>query len=100
VHLFTMTLSSPRMVYKYIAAVGSATDQASYRGGPGFDPRSGHVGFCCGQSGTGGQVSSEHFGFPCKFSFHRLLYIDHLSSGAGTVGKTVADVPSGLGLLG
>jgi hypothetical protein len=35
-----------------------------------------------------GQVFSEYFGFPCQFSFHRLLHIDHhLSSGAGTIGK-------------
>jgi hypothetical protein len=40
-----------------------------------------------------GQVSSEYFGFPC-FSFHCLLH--HLSSAAGTIGRTVADVPSGL----
>jgi hypothetical protein len=32
------------------------------------------------------QVFSEYFGFPCQFSFHRLLNIHHhLSSGAGTV---------------
>jgi hypothetical protein len=43
------------------------------------------------------QVFSEYFGFPCQFSFHRLLNIHHqLSSGAGTVGQTVAGVPSGL----
>jgi hypothetical protein len=45
-----------------------------------------------------GQVSSEYFGFPCQFSFHRLLHIHHLSSGAGTTGQLVADVPSGLSL--
>jgi hypothetical protein len=37
------------------------------------------------------QGFSEHFGYPCQFSFHRLLHTHHLSSGAGT-----ADVPSGL----
>jgi hypothetical protein len=43
------------------------------------------------------QVLSEYFGFLCQFSFHRLLHIyHHLSSGAGTVGRLVADVPSGL----
>jgi hypothetical protein len=43
-----------------------------------------------------GQVFSEYFGFPSQFSFHRLLHIHHhLSSGAGTIGQTVADVPSG-----
>jgi hypothetical protein len=44
------------------------------------------------------QVFSEYFGFLCKFSFHRLLHIDNLSSGAGKIGPIVADVPSGLGL--
>jgi hypothetical protein len=44
-----------------------------------------------------GQVFSEYFGFPCQFPFHRLLHIHHhLSSGAGTIGQIVADVPSGL----
>jgi hypothetical protein len=41
-----------------------------------------------------GQVFSEYFGFPCQFSFHRLLHIHDLSSGAGTVGQLAADVPS------
>jgi hypothetical protein len=46
-----------------------------------------------------GQVFSEYFGFPCEFSFHRLLHTHHdLSSGAGTIGQLVADVPSGLSL--
>jgi hypothetical protein len=46
-----------------------------------------------------GQVFSEFFGFPSQFSFHRLLHIHHhLSSGAGTVGQLVADVPGGLNL--
>jgi hypothetical protein len=44
------------------------------------------------------QVFSEYFGFPCQFSFHRLLHTNHLSSGAGTTGQLVADVPSGLSL--
>jgi hypothetical protein len=44
------------------------------------------------------QVSSKYFGFPCQFSLHRLLHIHHLSSGAGTIGQLVADVPSGLSL--
>jgi hypothetical protein len=39
----------------------------------------------------------EYFSFPCQFSFHRLLHT-HLSSGAGTRGQLVADVPSGLSL--
>jgi hypothetical protein len=45
-----------------------------------------------------GQVFSEYIGFPCQFSFHRLLHNHHLSSGADTIGKLVADVPSGLSL--
>jgi hypothetical protein len=46
-----------------------------------------------------GQGYSDYFGFPCQFSFHRLLHIHHhLSSGAGTVGQLVVDVPSGLSL--
>jgi hypothetical protein len=45
------------------------------------------------------QVFSEYFSFSCKFSFHRLLHIyHHVSSGAGKIGKTVADVTSGHGL--
>jgi hypothetical protein len=40
-----------------------------------------------------GQVFSEHFSFPCQFSFHQILHT-HLSSGAGTVGQIVADVAS------
>jgi hypothetical protein len=43
-----------------------------------------------------GQVFSEYFDFPCQ-SFHRLLHTHHHpSSGAGTLGQTVADVPNGL----
>jgi hypothetical protein len=46
-----------------------------------------------------GKFSQENFGFPCQFSFHRLLHTrHHLSSGAGTRGQTAADVPSGLSL--
>jgi hypothetical protein len=33
-----------------------------------------------------GQVFSDYFGFPCQFSFHRLLHIHHhLSSGTGAI---------------
>jgi hypothetical protein len=39
-------------------------------------------------------VFFEYFGFSCQFAFHRLLNIHHLSSGAGTIGQLVADVPS------
>jgi hypothetical protein len=44
-----------------------------------------------------GQVFTECFGFPCQFSFHRLLH-GHLSPGACTVGQIVAGVSSGLSL--
>jgi hypothetical protein len=44
-----------------------------------------------------GQVFSEYFGVSCQFSFHRLLHT-HLSSGAGTIGQLVAEVPNGLSL--
>jgi hypothetical protein len=45
-----------------------------------------------------GQVFSEYFGFPCQFTFHRLLHTHHLSSGAGTRAQLLADVPSELSL--
>jgi hypothetical protein len=60
----------------------------------------GHVGFVVDKVALE-QLFSEYFGFPCQFSFHRLLHIHnhhHLSSGAGTIGQLVADVPSGLSL--
>jgi hypothetical protein len=44
-----------------------------------------------------GWVSSEYFGFPCKFSFHQMLHT-HLSSWAGTIDELLADVPSELSL--
>jgi hypothetical protein len=56
------------------------------------------VGFVVGNVALG-QVFSEYFGFPCQFSFHRLLHFrHHLSFGAGTLGQTMADVPSRLSL--
>jgi hypothetical protein len=61
----------------------------------GFEPRSSHVGFVVEKMALG-QVFSEYFGFPCQFSFHRLLHTHHLSSGAGIIGQLVADAPSGL----
>jgi hypothetical protein len=64
----------------------------------GFEPKSDHVGFVVDKVALG-QIISEYFDFPCQFLFHRLLHIlHHLSSGAGTVGQLVADVPSGLSL--
>jgi hypothetical protein len=48
---------------------------------PGFESRSGNVGFVVDKVALG-QVSSEYSGFSCQFSFHRLLHIqNHLSSG-------------------
>jgi hypothetical protein len=64
---------------------------------PGFEPRSGHVGFVVDKV-TLGEVFSEYFGFPRQSLFHRLLHTRHLSSGAGTIGQLVADAPSGLSL--
>jgi hypothetical protein len=65
---------------------------------PRFEQRSGNVGYVVDEVAFG-HVFSEYFGFPCQFSFHRLFHIhDHLSSGAGTIGQIVADVPSGLRL--
>jgi hypothetical protein len=75
---------------------GRAIAQAVSRRLPVFDPRSGHVGFVVDKVALG-QVFSEYFGFPCQFTFHLLFHTDfHLSSGAGRIGQTVADVPSGL----
>jgi hypothetical protein len=63
----------------------------------GFEPRSGHVGFVVDKAALG-QIFTEYFGFTYQFSFHRLLHTHRLSSGAGTTGQLVADVPSGLSL--
>jgi hypothetical protein len=54
---------------------------------PGFEPGSRHVGFVVDKAELG-QVSSEHFGFPCQY-FHRLLNTHHYpsSSGVGTIGQ-------------
>jgi hypothetical protein len=60
----------------------------------GFESRSGHVGFVVDKVALG-QVFSEYFSFLCQFSFHLLLHIHRLSSGAGTIGQLVADVPNG-----
>jgi hypothetical protein len=41
-----------------------------------------------------GQVFSDYFDFLCQFSFPQVPHTHHhLSSGAGTVGQKVADVP-------
>jgi hypothetical protein len=65
----------------------------------GFEPTSGHVGFVVDRVALV-PVFSEYFGFPCQFSFHRLLHTyhhhhhHHLSS--GWYNSPVADIPSGL----
>jgi hypothetical protein len=43
------------------------------------------------------KFSLEYFGFPCQFSFHQILHT-YQSSGAGTIGQLVVDVPSWLSL--
>jgi hypothetical protein len=62
---------------------------------PGSEPRSHHVGFVVGNVALG-QAFCLYFGFPCQFSFHRLLRIHNLSSGAGIISQLLANVPSGL----
>jgi hypothetical protein len=44
---------------------------------PGFDPKSGHVGFMVDEVALGLDFS-EYFGFPCQFVFRQLLHA-HLS---------------------
>jgi hypothetical protein len=39
------------------------------KSGPGFEPKSGHVGFVVDKVALG-QVFSEYFSFPCQSSFH------------------------------
>jgi hypothetical protein len=64
----------------------------------GIEPSSGHVGFVVDKMALR-LVFFEYFGFLCQSSFHQHLHIHyHLSSGAGTIGQLVADVPSGLSL--
>jgi hypothetical protein len=63
---------------------------------PGVDPGSSSVGFVVDKVVLE-QVSPVYFDFPCQLSFNRLLH-PHLSSVAGTIGQSVADVPSGLSL--
>jgi hypothetical protein len=65
---------------------------------PRFDPKSDHVRLGVDKVAVG-QVFTEFFGFPCQFSFHRLLHTHHhLPSGACTIGQIVTDVSSGLSL--
>jgi hypothetical protein len=61
-------------------------------------PGLGHVRFMVDKMALG-QVFSEYFGFLFQSAFHQLLHNHHhLSSGAGTIGQTVAAVPRGLSL--
>jgi hypothetical protein len=64
---------------------------------PGFEPRSGHVGFVVDKVELA-YVYSEYSAFPYQFSFHQLLYTHHLSPGADTIGQIVADILNGLSL--
>jgi hypothetical protein len=43
------------------------------------------------------QVFSEYFGLLFPSKFHQMLHT-HPSSGAGTIGQLVADIPTGLSL--
>jgi hypothetical protein len=45
-----------------------------------------------------GHFFSEHFGFPCQFSFYKLLHA-HLSSGAGKIDQLATDVTGGLSFI-
>jgi hypothetical protein len=87
--------TASRKIFAYsLKTVGRAIAPVLSRRLPGFNPTSGHVVFVVDKV-----VFSEYFGFPRHLSFHRLLHTHHhLSSGAGTVGQLVADVPSGRSL--
>jgi hypothetical protein len=77
-------------------AIGQAVNRRLSIVAAWFEPRSDHVGFVVNRVVLG-WVFSEYFGFPCQLSFHRLFHIHHhLSSGAGTIGQSAANVPSGL----
>jgi hypothetical protein len=76
---------------------GCAIAQAISHRRPGIEPRSNRMRFVVDKVALG-QVFSEYFSFPCKFSFHRLLHTYNPLSVAGTIGQLVADVPSGFSL--
>jgi hypothetical protein len=61
---------------------------------PGFKTKSGHVGFVVDKVALG-QVFSKYTGFSCQ-SLHQVFHTHQHFSTAGTIGQTVADVPSGL----
>jgi hypothetical protein len=52
------------------------------------------VGFVVGKVARG-QVFSEHFGFPCQFSFKEPRYAHLSSAGTGEIGPIVVGVPGG-----
>jgi hypothetical protein len=52
----------------------------------------------CGTKWHWGRFSLSTSVSPANSHFHRLLHTHYLSSGAGTIGQLVADVPSGLSL--
>jgi hypothetical protein len=60
---------------------------------PGFDLRSGHVGFVIDKVALG-QVFFEYLGFSCRLIPPTVPLIV-MPSGVGTVGQTVADIRSG-----
>jgi hypothetical protein len=74
---------------------GRAIAQADSHRLPGFEYRSRRVGFVVDKVALW-QVFSEYFGFPLPILIPPSA--PHSSSGAGTIGQTVADVPSGLSL--
>jgi hypothetical protein len=84
-------LQTSRIYGRAISSGGQSP--ASHRYGPGLSP--GQVMWDLWTVALG-QFFSEYLSFPCQFSFHWLLHTHHLSSGAGTIGQLVANVPSGL----
>jgi hypothetical protein len=84
-----------RLIITISRVIAQAVSRWLQNAAAGFEPRSGHVGFVVDKVVLA-QVISEYFGFPSQFSFHRMLHIHRLSSGAGTIIQRVADVPSGL----
>jgi hypothetical protein len=62
---------------------------------PRLEPRLGHVRFCGGQCGTGVSFLRV-LRFPLPILIPPTVHTHHVSSGAGTIGQLVADVPSGL----
>jgi hypothetical protein len=75
-------------------AIAQAVRPGFSRRRPGFEPRSGYVGFVVDKVALG-KVFSEYFGFPCQFSFHWLLHTHHHPPfGTGTIVQIVLDVPN------